>query len=96
LRNLMLPDHNYVFYLVLCTLWSWVEKLIATWCCELCSRESKILMLPDHNMMFVARWTTKVRFIDVLLEWPSWVTSSLLISYLRGAWCAQDMKDIFP
>jgi hypothetical protein len=22
LRNLMLPDHNYVFYLVLCTLWS--------------------------------------------------------------------------
>jgi hypothetical protein len=70
LRNLMLPHHNYVCYLVLWTLWSWVEKLVATWCCELCGRELRNLMLPNHNMMFAARWTTKVRSVDVFLDLP--------------------------
>ena len=69
-------------YLVLWTLWSWVEKLVASWCCELCGRELRNLMLPDHNMMFAARWTTKVRSVDVFWEGPSWGTiAKLLISY---------------
>ena len=57
-------------------------ELVATWCCELCGRELRNLMLPDHNMMFAARWTTKVRSVDVLLEGPSGGTiAKLLVSY---------------
>ena len=44
--------------------------MFATWCCELCSHELRNLMLPNHNMI-AARWTTKVRSVDVLLEGPS-------------------------
>jgi hypothetical protein len=56
--------------------------MFATWCCEHCGHLLRNLMLPDHNMMFAARWTTKVRSIDVFLKGLSRGTiEKLLISY---------------